>query len=126
MDLPTQTHLTLLRDLLTYRLTELRAEVHAAQLARQDAGAGGAHEVADHKDEAAQRQAEDVGSAQEERDLDELAQVEAALKRLDAGTYGDCADCGEPIPLERLRVQPAAQRCASCQVAHEHSQARSH
>lgn len=120
MDVVTQTHLTTLRNLLNYRLQELRADVHAAELAqREPAGAGG-HEVADLKDEAAQRQDAELGGAQEQRDLDEMGEVQAALRRLDAGVYGDCIDCGEPIPLQRLLVQPAAQRCAPCQAAHEH------
>jgi len=125
MDLATQTHLTTLRDLLNYRQTELRAEVHAAQQARREAEEAVAAEVSDQKDGAAEQQREGIDIAQEQRDIDELAQVELALKRLDAGTYGNCADCGEPIPLERLRVQPAAQRCASCQVARERARARS-
>ena len=124
MDLATQTHLTMLRDLLNYRLVELRADVHAPQQARLASDAV-AHEVVDRKDDAAQQQHEGLDEAQEQRDIDELVQVEAALKRLDGGVYGNCADCGEPIPLQRLRVQPAAQRCARCQSALEHPQARS-
>jgi hypothetical protein len=52
MDLRIQTHLKSLRDLLNYRLHELRMEVHAAQLARQSSDGGETHEVADRKDEA--------------------------------------------------------------------------
>jgi RNA polymerase-binding protein DksA len=118
MNLTTQNHLPALRDLLTYRLRELRLEVHAADQAQQESAAG-THEVADRKDEATQRQFSAVDNAQAQRDVAELAQVEAALLRLDHGTYGDCADCGEPIPLQRLLVQPAALRCAPCQAAHE-------
>jgi len=125
MDLATQTHLTMLRDLLTYRQTELRAEVHAAQLARQEATMVDTTEVSDQKDGALQQQLVGIDSAQEQRDIDELAQVELALKRLNAGTYGNCLDCNEPIPLERLRVQPAAQRCAVCQLGHERALTRS-
>ena len=125
MDLATQTHLTTLRDLLNYRLVELRAEVHAAQQARRESGGEGAREVADRKDDAAQQQFEDIDGAQEQRDVDELAQVESALQRLDDGIYGNCMDCGDSIPLQRLRVQPAAQRCAGCQGACEHAQTRS-
>jgi DnaK suppressor protein len=125
MDLATQTHLTMLRDLLTYRQTELRAEVHAAQLARQEATVVDTTEVSDQKDGALQQQLVDIDSAQEQRDIDELEQVEFALKRLDAGTYGNCLDCNESIPLERLRVQPATQRCAVCQLGHERALARS-
>jgi len=60
--------------------------------------------------------------AQAQRDADELAAVEAALHRLDAGRFGDCLECGDPIPLARLRVQPAAARCSHCQAASERAQ----
>ena len=43
-----------------------------------------------------------------------LAQVEAALARLDAGTYGVCSVCGQPIPPARLEVRPAATTCVAC------------
>jgi RNA polymerase-binding transcription factor DksA len=126
MDLPTQNHLTTLRDLLNYRQAALHAEVHAAQRARQaDIADAGMHEVVDHKDEALREQFEDLDRAQEQRDIDELGEVDAALHRLEAGLYGDCVECGEPIALQRLFVQPAALRCASCQAARERLQARS-
>ena len=53
------------------------------------------------------------------RDLAELANVERALTRLAKGEYGDCADCGNPIPYPRLAAYPAAQRCVTCQDAAE-------
>jgi RNA polymerase-binding transcription factor DksA len=37
--------------------------------------------------------------------------TKAALARIDAGTYGTCAVCGQPIEAERLLVEPAAQTC---------------
>jgi RNA polymerase-binding protein DksA len=40
-----------------------------------------------------------------------LAQIEHALARLDAGTYGLCERCGEPINVERLLARPAATLC---------------
>ena len=115
MDLPTQAHLKTIRELLTYRLGDLRADVHAAELARQADAAQSGQGVADRKDEAATRQRAALSGQQEERDRNELGQVQAALRRLDAGSYGDCSSCGEPIPLNRLMVQPAAERCAACQ-----------
>lgn len=124
MDLPTQTHLATLRELLNYRLRELRAEVQAAETARHEASAVAAREVTDRKDDASQRQLSGLDDAQSQRDLGEMAEVEAALARLDAGTYGDCADCGEPIALQRLLVLPAASRCAACQSAREHAAPR--
>jgi DnaK suppressor protein len=49
-----------------------------------------------------------------ERMVTELGTVEAALKRLDDGTYGICMTCGNPIPPERLEFRPNAVRCVSC------------
>jgi DnaK suppressor protein len=124
MDPALQAELMTLRGRLNDRLLELRAEIRAAQRDRLESGSAVGHEVADFKDEAAQQQFEDLDGVQEQRDIDELGQVESALQRLHDGTYGDCTDCAEPILLQRLRVQPAAQRCATCQVAHERAQAR--
>lgn len=44
----------------------------------------------------------------------ELHQVGDALARMDAGTYGVCANCGEPIPAARLEVRPFAEYCVAC------------
>lgn len=41
----------------------------------------------------------------------DLAEVDAAFARLDAGTYGICEVCGREIPGERLEARPAARRC---------------
>ena len=42
------------------------------------------------------------------------AQITDALERIDQGTYGICAACGNPIPYGRLLVFPEARMCASC------------
>ena len=49
------------------------------------------------------------------RDLAELANVEQALARFADGSYGECVDCGSPIPFARLAAYPAARRCVACQ-----------
>ena len=51
--------------------------------------------------------------------LTELTEVDAALARMREGTYGECADCGIAIAPARLAAYPTAQRCVSCQGAHE-------
>lgn len=43
--------------------------------------------------------------------------VEAALRRLDDGTYGRCASCRELLPIERLEAVPYADVCVACAVA---------
>lgn len=45
----------------------------------------------------------------------QLLAVEAALERLDDGSYGTCANCGDPIPQPRLEAVPWARYCVSCQ-----------
>jgi RNA polymerase-binding transcription factor DksA len=44
----------------------------------------------------------------------ELRQVENALARWDAGTYGICTNCGRSIPAARLEVRPFAELCVPC------------
>ncbi|HEX6819173.1 MAG TPA: TraR/DksA C4-type zinc finger protein [Ktedonobacterales bacterium] len=48
-----------------------------------------------------------------------LQQVEAALSRVDAGTYGICARCGQPIEPRRLEALPYVALCLKCQEAVE-------
>lgn len=50
---------------------------------------------------------------------DELRDLDAALQRVEAGDYGDCIDCGEPIPYARLQTMPTTLRCVACQEKHE-------
>ena len=45
---------------------------------------------------------------------DHLAEVDAAIQRLDAGTYGTCEQCGRPIGEDRLEARPAARTCITC------------
>ena len=48
-----------------------------------------------------------------------LARIDAALRRLEAGSYGVCGDCNQPIASERLRALPFAARCRPCEEARE-------
>lgn len=43
-----------------------------------------------------------------------LAEIDAAMRRLDDGSYGTCAVCGGSIGSERLAARPAAATCISC------------
>lgn len=43
-----------------------------------------------------------------------LAEIDAALARLAAGTYGTCEACGEPIAARRLEARPSARTCVRC------------
>ena len=45
----------------------------------------------------------------------QLELVDEALARMDAGTFGVCVTCGQPIAAERLEALPWAARCIDCQ-----------
>jgi DnaK suppressor protein len=61
-------------------------------------------------DPVAQRRAADL--------KDTITEIDAALVRIDAGTYGSCARCGKAIPEERLELRPFAATCVACSSAH--------
>jgi RNA polymerase-binding transcription factor DksA len=46
--------------------------------------------------------------------LDQVAEIDAAIARLDDGTYGVCVRCGQPIGQERLAARPVAAACVRC------------
>jgi len=118
MDHITAADLASLRAWLTRRADALLAEVRAAEHDSRPSDTPSV-EVTDRKDVAARKSADTLHAAEERRDLNELALVRFALARLDNDTYGRCVDCGEPIALARLRVQPAASRCTGCQAKSE-------
>ncbi len=93
----------------------------AEQLANLRGGeVGRAEASADHfarpEDSTAQvSTARELEFALDARETAELAHVQAALKRIEAGVYGQCVDCGKEIPAARLHAAPEAARCIACQ-----------
>jgi DnaK suppressor protein len=57
--------------------------------------------------------------AEAQRDIQEWRGIREAIRRMDTGEYGVCADCGSDIALERLRSQPLALRCVDCEGRRE-------
>ncbi len=57
--------------------------------------------------------------ALEDSAREQLAQVIAALTRIEQGIYGICERCGDPIAPERLEALPQATLCIGCQAAGE-------
>ena len=43
-----------------------------------------------------------------------IAEIDAALKRIEDGTYGTCTNCGREIPVQRLEANPWASLCIDC------------
>ena len=48
------------------------------------------------------------------RQLDRLKRIEAAIQRIDDGTFGECEECGSDITEKRLFAKPDAVTCISC------------
>jgi len=68
----------------------------------------------DAPDAAVVMENDEVLEAVHESAQSELRQIDRALARMEAGTYGLCQDCGRHIEAGRLRVVPYATRCQSC------------
>ena len=85
-----------------------------------------AHEVLlQDGDDAPQRDADrEIDLAMGDRDVVALADIDAALQRLDDGSYGRCGECGAEIPPARLQAAPTALRCVACESRQERGQPR--
>ena len=105
-----------LRSQLTHRQQELRALLHDAAEAR---AADHSTEVQDFKDVAADESRAAIDDVALSHAATELAQVSAALRRMDEGSYGLCQECGEAIDERRLLALPATPFCTACQADHE-------
>ncbi len=114
-----------LGQVLAQREQALRDDLQR-EISSQDEYIQLASEVPDPGDQSFANLSVDLGNAAVSRDLHELRAVELARKRMDSGTYGECASCGYPIPFERLMAMPAAERCAPCQDNFERTHNEGH
>ncbi|MDO9218237.1 MAG: TraR/DksA family transcriptional regulator [Lacisediminimonas sp.] len=73
---------------------------------------------------AQERSARELEFALDAHDSEELDRLDAALRRIEDGSYGLCVDCGVGIPPARLEAAPDALRCIACQEKLERHQAQ--
>jgi RNA polymerase-binding protein DksA len=69
---------------------------------------------ADFSEQAAELENQDALGAIENSELQEIRQIQEALRRIADGTYGTCANCGEAIAPKRLEALPTAVTCIAC------------
>lgn len=69
---------------------------------------------ADFEEAASDRESDEMLEELGQVGLTEVRMIEAALARIDAGTYGTCTKCGDPISTERLEAVPHAPLCRHC------------
>lgn len=55
----------------------------------------------------------------QEKYIYERREIIAALRSINNGSFGECEDCGDAIPVKRLLVQPSASLCVGCQQQKE-------
>ena len=67
---------------------------------------------------------EDIEFALIQMKSETLTKIDAALRRLEDHTYGDCFECGDQISEARLRALPFAVRCKDCEEARETAEQR--
>jgi RNA polymerase-binding protein DksA len=100
-------------------LVELRSQIlgaaHDIVTGDDDPGelssAAGDQHLGDHASEMHDRE---LDESLEENAEQLVGEIDVAVGRIDDGTYGACARCGEPIPEERLDAVPYATLCLSC------------
>ena len=67
---------------------------------------------------------EDIEFALIQMKAETLNKIDAALRRLEEGSYGNCFECGDEISEARLRALPFAVRCKDCEEARETAEQR--
>jgi DnaK suppressor protein len=88
-----------------YTEQELKMLQEQTGAERQDEGMGGSASFTLDRE---------IDRALDESDRQTLRAINAALERIEEGTYGACTDCGKPIALGRLEARPYAARCIDC------------
>jgi DnaK suppressor protein len=109
------------------RLEAERRRLEETRAAAKDLVAGTGEEAA-HEMATRDQHPADPSTETYERERDtsvlqrvevQLAEIDAALRRIDEGTYGTCELCGRPIADERLEAMPAARYCVEDQARAE-------
>ena len=65
--------------------------------------------------DAAEQFGHETVTAMEDEIVRKLGEVNRAIERIEAGTYGNCTACGAMIDTDRLKVDPTAEYCVDCQ-----------
>ncbi|MEP6977091.1 MAG: TraR/DksA C4-type zinc finger protein [Thermoleophilia bacterium] len=110
------------------RLLEERKRVEAAIQYLREEHPGSLEEEIEEPTGASDNHPADVATATLDRELDYtleensehlLAEIDDALQRIEAGTFGTCRTCGQPIAPERLEAMPWATQCIDCKRKEE-------
>jgi DnaK suppressor protein len=109
-----------LRKMLMERQRTVQDEVYGHL---RDARAQGVSDVRDDAEMANGHLQDDLWVAVLQMRAESAVGIDAALRRLDAGQFGNCSDCRKEISERRLGAIPFAVRCQRCQEQHEQNRA---
>ena len=112
-----------LREELQHRRFALTSAIQSNRQVTREAAAAQQEAAKDPYGGASATHDSEVAVAVAERLARQLAQIDRALADFDAGRYGICQDCGEPIAPARLKVLPFTTRCVKCQASTENARA---
>lgn len=113
-----------LKERLQERRAELREKIRQELLRSDDETYGElAGRVHDEGDASVADLLADIRIATVDNLVRESKEIEEALQRMTAGTYGVCEECGGYIEPARLLAHPTAKRCFNCQTQYEKTHA---
>lgn len=104
------------RDKLTERRVGLVGQVQAAEAYSRERDAEATQDPADM---AANAYTKELLMSMSTNDRQLLESIDQALDRIEAGKYGKCVHCGQPIQEKRLEAVPWARHCLTCQDLNE-------
>ena len=96
-----------------------KKELEEAITQLQSEGGAKIDQVQDQADQALSSAFETLKSSLHNNEYEEYKMIEKALEMVDAGTYGKCVECQQPISEKRLQSYPNATRCLPCQEVAE-------
>jgi RNA polymerase-binding transcription factor DksA len=105
-----RTHLAADREQTMRLIDSVSLEMDAFKSARRDTATDDEHDPEGPTLAFERSQSEAVLS----QSVQHLRDIDAALLRMDEGTFGTCKTCGGPIALGRLQARPQATQCISC------------
>jgi DnaK suppressor protein len=100
-------------------MVRLESEARELLLSLREAIVRGQNEPPPAGREASSQGGESTQDARRDLARRELAEIEAALRRIEDGNYGRCVSCGGPVGLQRLRAVPEARFCMACSGRHD-------
>jgi DnaK suppressor protein len=110
-------------QVLKQMLEDRRRDIHDSLRSLRETLPAQVAEVKDAEEQSVQDFVQDVELALIEMKSETLGQIDEAIRRLEAGTYGTCGNCSQEIAEARLKALPFAALCRDCQESEEEARA---